>query len=418
MPSFGRRLAAIAAGGLALRLFYVLVLAPDTRGSGDWQFFHALPNLMGEGEGYIEPFVYGAFGDEVATASHPPLWPLVLAPVSFLGGNGVQAHRVVGCVLGAVVIVLLALLARRLAGDRAGLAAALLAALHPTLVAADGSLMSETLYGLWIALALLLALRLLDRPRPGAAAALGAAIGLAALTRSEGLALLALLVAPLALLGGQRHWRMLGLALLGCALTIAPWTVRNLSAFDRPVLISHNDSTVLAGANCGATYRGNDLGGWRFDCISERRTLDEGEQAATWREEGLDHAREHAGRLPAVVPVRVLRTWSLWQPRRQVEFGEGRADWAEAAGVVVYFLLLPLAATGAVLLWRRSRARVLVLLSPLVLVTLSSAIAYGVPRFRHAADLAIVVFAGCAIALVLERRTPAPRHDAALPAGA
>jgi 4-amino-4-deoxy-L-arabinose transferase-like glycosyltransferase len=413
-PRFGRALAAIAAGGLALRLLYVLALAPNVRGSGDWQFFHALPNLMARGEGFIEPFVHAAFGHEVGTASHPPLWPLVLTPVSWLGGTGVQAHRAVGCVLGALVIVLVGLLARRLAGDRAGLAAALLAALHPTLVAADGSLMSETLYGLWIALALLLALRLLDRPGAGAAAALGAAIGLAALTRSEALALLVLPVAPLALLGHRRRWGMLGLAVLACALVIAPWSIRNLSAFDRPVLISHNDSTVLAGANCDATYRGNDTGSWRFDCISERDTFEEGEQAATWREEGLDYAGDHAGRLVAVIPVRALRTWSLWQPRRQVEFGEGRADWAESAGVVVYFLLLPLAATGAALLWRRSRARVLVLLSPALLVTLSSVIAYGVPRFRHAADLAIVVLAGSGLALLAERRASrSPR-----PAGA
>ena len=32
-----------------------------------------------------------------------------------------------------------------------------------------------------------------------------------------------------------------------------------------------------------ATYHGADLGSWRFDCISDRRTLNEGKQAATWR---------------------------------------------------------------------------------------------------------------------------------------
>ena len=58
---------------------------------------------------------------------------------------------------------------------------------------------------------LLLALRLIDRPALGVAAALGAAIGLAALTRTEGLAFLPLLVLPAAWLApaGARRRRVL-----------------------------------------------------------------------------------------------------------------------------------------------------------------------------------------------------------------
>src|SRR5207244_8269490 len=91
------------------------------------------------------------------------------------------------------------LIARRLGGPRAGLIAAGIAAVYPVLVAADGAMMSETLYGLLIAAALLTALRLLDRqPGPPLAAALGALIGLATLTRAEALLLLPLLAWPVA----------------------------------------------------------------------------------------------------------------------------------------------------------------------------------------------------------------------------
>src|SRR3954454_17303793 len=146
------------------------------------------------------------------------------------------------------------------------------------------------------------------------------------------------------------------LALLAaCAVVLAPWTIRNWSAFDRFTPISHNDSTVLAGANCDETYHGPDLGSWRFDCISPRKTLKEGRQAATWRQEGIDYAGDHAGPRPVVVPGRVLGAGGPWQPRRQLDFAEGRAKWAEAAGVVVYYLLVPFAVGGAVLLWRRRR---------------------------------------------------------------
>ena len=99
----------------------------------------------------------------------------------------------------------LALLGRRVGGDRVGLGAAMVGAVYPVLLAADGALMSESLYGLLVASALLLALRLGERRDLASAAALGAVIGLAALTRSEGLLLLPLLALPLCLAGRIRR---------------------------------------------------------------------------------------------------------------------------------------------------------------------------------------------------------------------
>jgi 4-amino-4-deoxy-L-arabinose transferase-like glycosyltransferase len=424
--SFRGRLLLIAAGALALRLIYVLVLARKVSMAGDASYFHATANLLAEGKGFIEPFVYVAYDMSVPTASHPPLYPLVLAPVSLLGGTSELAHRTAGCFIGIACLIVLALLARRLAGDRAGLAAAAIAAVYPILIAADGALMSEALYGLLVATALLMALRLHERRDLWSAAGLGAAIGLAALTRSEALGLIPLLAWPLALRGGgtdtgasgRRRVARLALVTGACVLVLAPWGVRNWSAFDEPFAISHNDSTVLAGANCDATYGGPDIGQWRFDCISQRRTFREGEQAAIWRREGIDYIRDHADRLPAVVAVRLLRTWDLYQPRRQVQFAESRATWAQQAGTIVYFLLLPLAGYGAVLVGRRSRGQLAILLAPVALVIASSAIAYGVPRFRHAAELVIVVLAGVAVAALADRRRDRRRPDRAREAAA
>ena len=194
-----------------------------------------------------------AYGISVPTAAHPPLYPTVLAGLSLLGGDGVLAQRALGAFLGGVTIVLVALIGRRVGGDRVGLVAAAVAALHPVLVGADGAPMSESLYGLLVAACLLVALRLRERRGVGLAAALGALIGLAALTRSEALLLVILIGLPLTLSGARAgRWRR-ALALCGaCAVVLAPWTIRNWSAFDRPTLISHNDSTVLAGANCPA----------------------------------------------------------------------------------------------------------------------------------------------------------------------
>ncbi|MDX6378152.1 MAG: hypothetical protein QOE98_2455 [Gaiellaceae bacterium] len=398
--SFRARLAAIVAGAVALRLLYVLVLARHVPMAGDSQFFHAEANLVADGRGYIEPFLDAAYGVHVPTAAHPPLYPTVLAGVSVLGGDGLLAQRAFGAVFGAMTIVLIALIGRRVGGERTGLVAAGIAALYPLFVAADGAPMSESLYGMLIASCLLVALRLREHRTVRLAAALGAVIALAALTRSEALLLLLLIGLPVTF----RNWKASAALIAACAVVLAPWTIRNFSAFDRFTLISHNDSTVLAGANCDATYHGADLGSWRFDCISPRKTLNEGRQAATWRQEGIDYALDHAGRWPALVPVRVLRTWDLWQPRRQLDFAEGRAKWAEGAGVVVYFLLMPFVLAGAVMLWRRRRDIALILLAPAVLVTLSSAVGYGNPRFRHAFEMSIVVLAALAMVALAERR--------------
>src|SRR3954454_10123363 len=144
--AFPRWLAAIAAGGLAVRLVYVLVLTPHLRGLGDATYYHELTNRLGDGAGFVDP------GNGTATALHPPLFPLVLALPSWLGLDSYTAHRLVVCLIGTGTIVVVGLVARRLAGERAGLIAAGLAAAYPTLISADGAVMSETLLGLLVAL--------------------------------------------------------------------------------------------------------------------------------------------------------------------------------------------------------------------------------------------------------------------------
>src|SRR2546430_1641034 len=81
-------------------------------------------------------------------------------------------------------------------GERVGVIAAGLAAVYPALVMLDSSLRSESLYLPLIALCLLACYRLVDAPRGWGAGLLGLAIGLAALTRSEGAFLPPALAAP------------------------------------------------------------------------------------------------------------------------------------------------------------------------------------------------------------------------------
>jgi 4-amino-4-deoxy-L-arabinose transferase-like glycosyltransferase len=282
------------------------------------------------------------------------------------------------------------------------LAAAIIAAIYPIFIGADADLMAETLYGPLIAGALLAALALRERPRVAWAGLAGALIGLAALTRSEGVLFLPLLALPLAWHGGRAgRWLRLGASVAAFLVVLAPWMIRNATTFDHFVPISTNDATVIGGANCRLTYHGVDLGGWDIACLSPRQSTEESDQAAIWRRQGVNYAKDHVSRWPVVAAVRFLRVWDFWQPRRQVQFAEGRQKRVEQAGIVMYFLLLPLAVYGFLAL--RDRWTRWILASPFVVVSITAITGYGVPRLRHAAEIPLVVLAGVAIPNLLTR---------------
>jgi 4-amino-4-deoxy-L-arabinose transferase-like glycosyltransferase len=400
--SFRARLAGIVALGVALRLVYALAIAPPTAIFTDGFFFHWVGKAVADGHGYVNPAELYFKGHSVATAMHPPLYTFVIATATKLGITGDEAQRSLGCLFGAATIALVGLLGRRVAGEAVGLVAAALAAVYPLLIAADGALMSETLYGPLIALALLAAYRMRDEPSARRAIALGLVIGLAALTRPEALLLLPLLALP--------RWRWFAVACVAAAVVVLPWTARNWSAFDRFVLVSTNDGTTLAGSNCAATYHGRDLGSFDTSCIRPVRfPSNEAHQAAVYRSDGVSYAGDHAGRVPLVVAVRVLRLWGLYQPTRLAYDAQNRSHTVEQAGVVFSFVLIAFAVGGTVAL-RRRREPVSILLAPIVLVTVTCALTYGGIRLRHAAEIPLVVLAAVGAYALARDRVPQLRR--------
>ncbi|MEA2389399.1 MAG: hypothetical protein QOG41_2172, partial [Thermoleophilaceae bacterium] len=157
MRGFRGWLLGIVAVGVALRLVHVLAIAPSTAIFSDGFFFHWVGKAVADGHGYVNPAEFFFKGNNVPTATHPPLYTLVIAAATKLGITGDEAQRSLGCIFGAGTIAVIGLLGRRVAGPRAGLVAAAIAACYPLLIAADGALMSETLYSLLIGLALIAA---------------------------------------------------------------------------------------------------------------------------------------------------------------------------------------------------------------------------------------------------------------------
>jgi hypothetical protein len=209
--------------------------------------------------------------------------------------------------------------------------------------------------------------------------------------------------------------RNLAAALLAAAAVIAPWTIRNLARFQEPVLISTESNLVFRGANCDATYYGDAIALWWCPCYwripEDIPPGDESQRAIAYRRQGLAYARHHAGRVPVVMAVRLLRVWDLYRPLQQADLQttEGRSHTASLLGLAVYYPLLLLAVVGVVSL-RRRRAPLLPLLAPVAMVSVVAAVVYGGTRLRFAAEPALVVLAAVAIdAGIARRRTGAGR---------
>jgi hypothetical protein len=394
---FGLWLAAIVALGLALRALQTLLVAPWPPGIfNDEAYYSTLAQLVADGEGFVRPAEFYRDHVSLPTAERAPLFTTLVAGLYKLGLAGGDG-RLVGLVTGGIAIAAVGLLGRRLAGDRAGLLAAGLAALYPTLIAADGAMMTESTYGAFAALSLLAAYRLVEEPGPGRALVLGVLVGIAALARAEALLLLPLLLVPLVQRPGG--WRAAALVCVAFAVVLAPWTIRNWSEFDRPVVIATEGGETLAGANCHVTYYGERIGTWSVNCAAFEGSGNEAEELNERGRDGIRYAFDHIDRWPLVGAARVARTWGLWRP---FAVPEGREAWVQRLGAALYFVLIPLAVYGFVLL--RRRVSVWILMAPFVTVTLTALLAYGQIRFRHSAELSLVVLG----AVALDRLLPAP----------
>ena len=275
--------------------------------------------------------------------------------------------------------------------------------MYPNLWINDGLVMSETLATLAVALAILFTYRFIRTPKASTAAWVGVAIGLAMLARAELGLLLPLMVLPVVLmLRVLPFTRQLLLFLLTCAVTllvVSPWLIANLTRFDDPVLFSTNDGLTLCGANLHRTWYGEGTGVWALDCAAF--PVPKGDRSVVsnaLRNDGLEFIQDHLSRLPVVVGVREARVWNLYAPGFMANYNvnEGRDVEVSWAGFFAFWILVPCAVVGAVLL-RRRRVPITPLVSQFVIVAVTAAAIYGLVRFRIPAEVSLVVLAAVAV---------------------
>jgi len=228
---------------------------------------------------------------------------------------------------------------------------------------------------------------------------IGVTAGIAMLTRSEA-ALLLLVVAggtiafPHSIRRGVRVRHMLVAAVVA-SVVVAPWVVRNLTTFDRPIFLSENVDSVIAGANCGSTYYGSRIGAWDENCNTAHLPHgDESDVGAELRHRGVQYALHHASRLPLVAAARTGRLLSLYRP---LDDDWGGPRWALWVDLSMFAMLQVGAVIGAYRL-RKRRGPVWLFAVVLGTTVVVAALNYGSTRFRIEWDVALVVLVAVGIA--------------------
>lgn len=401
--------AAAVVAGFALRMVHLFAFDHQQLG-GDGLGYVIVANRAGEGLWFVNPLA------DVPDALHPPMWTLVLSLMNRVGLHELVSYQIFASVIGAATIVVVALVGRRVAGERAGLIAAAIAAIYPGLWMYERIMLSETLLFLLVGITLLAVFAFRDRPSTLGAAGLGLLVGVLALTRSEELLVAAFIVVPVLLgrravpLAKRLAWLVLAGAVAVAA--IAPWTLYNRDRFARPVYLSNGSGQVLLIGNCDKAYDGPTTGWFDDDCLL-RVGFDQPDQSirdSMYREEGLRRARENLDRLPVVVVARVGRTFGFWAPFQQTDLEwemQGTGPLVPRAGLVMYWLMLPLAAYGVVLLRRRG-VPVYPLLGFAGIVLVTTIVTLGESRYRAAVEVPLVVLAAVALDALARRWRAAP----------
>jgi 4-amino-4-deoxy-L-arabinose transferase-like glycosyltransferase len=342
--------------GLALLLRVAFVLEVERHGFGfnDSLFYNSVATALSEGRGYT-----GLNG--APTAQWPPGFPFLLSLVYRVTGPEPVAGELMNAVLGALNVAALYALAHRVFGRREAIVAAAALALLPGPILWTDVLVAETLYTLLLT-AFFVLVAYLPR-RPWAVVVLGVAIGLATLTRGEGVLLVPAVLAIWWPELPRRQLLLRGAALVAvAALTVLPWTVRNTLVMDAFVPLSTNSSTTLwSGHNPAATgsqnYAPHELLA-QIPPTGKEREIEEGRLL---RREAFDYMVSHPARELELIPLKLVNlmrgdSWALdW-----VEDDRGAGpviseQWTSVLRVVAdfgWYAVLAATLAALTLLWR------------------------------------------------------------------
>lgn len=395
--------------------------------------FHLIALSMAGGTGYSR--LSPDFSWQ-PTAYRMPLTPLFLTGIYRVFGTNLFTVRLVLTVLGAAACAMLVgasgVAFGRRSGYRAGFIAGLLAGVDPFLIMNQTLILLEPLHVFLVACLLWAALSYRRSPTRSRLAALSAVSGLLTLNRPDGfayglIAVAVVLIPPEPKLAheeaeGGRNPGALGLRLgraaailAAMAVVLAPWTVRNYRAMGAVVPLTTASGDLVLGANNQATYSpGPFFGYWAYGALTtgEAGAYGFAGEVRADRERrrlAAEYMADHPVRAIAVVPVRILRGWELYDPVGNARFGEawGRPAALSLVALLLYYPGIVLAVWAAFTCRGRWRDLSVLYMLPAYLTVLFAATT-GEPRYRAGTQLVIWAFAGFAVSRLIEGGVPLP----------
>jgi hypothetical protein len=269
-------------------------------------------------------------------------------------------------------------------------------------------------------LAAALEARRTGRHRAGWAAAAGALTGLAVLARPTNAVLL---VPVVVLLCGpplltRRNLGPVVVAGALAVLVVVPWTIRNTSAFDRPVLVSTSNSFVVGGVyNRTADTDRVHHALWRppsavpeLAPLFSDRSLDEAELASRLDDAGRRYARAHPGYVGRVVFWNGARLFDVTGPGVARQSAGPLGYGGVAANVwLAGYAIGALVALAGLAMGALRRTPAVFWVTPLLFVAVTVP-TLGTSRYRAPLEPFIVLLAAFAVTQLLNRRPGPMRH--------
>ena len=175
----------------------------------------------------------GLVSSSETVAYRPPLYPLFLAGVYFLFGEGYWPIRIVQSVLGGLSCVMVYYLGEMVLNRRTAKIASGICGIYPFFIFFTGFELTEILFILLLIGGVLLWLRLKDSLTIKESAFSGIVNGLIVLCRPSALLFILFASVVFLFLWWRRNWWKVGILIIFTILTILPWSVRNFYHFKR-----------------------------------------------------------------------------------------------------------------------------------------------------------------------------------------
>ena len=351
-----------------------------------------------------------------------PGFPLFLAGCIRVFGESLLWPRLVLAVIGTAGCGFVIWLGQMLVDQRTGLTAGLLAAISPTLTGFSAVILSETIFATCLMGSLLLLARLsrtwlkddVTHMQPLLATAAGAAIALACYMRPSWL-----LVAPLfaAAHVAASVWRSApefplkrsviegACVVLGMAVMLVPWTVRNYSVTGHAI-----PTTLWVGPSLYDGLNPQADGGSDMTFFKNDRLMDsmsEYEMDREYRRRAVQFATDNPGRAISLGFAKLARYWSLWPNADQF-----RKRWWTKPVVAAFTLPMFVCAAIGVCRVRHDVRLLLVTLSPVLYFTAIHSVFVGSLRYRLPAEYPLLILASVGLLTLWDRFRPSPNAPA------